>query len=53
MTQYQRELEAILKEGLDVDKFKKDWHKRACASYRSNVKTKDDVNRFRIGDFNI
>lgn len=53
MTQYQRELEAVKKNGGNIEQFKKDWHNRACDAYRRNVKTEDDINDFRCGKFNI
>ena len=53
MTQYQKELKAVKDRGGDVEQFKKDWHKRACAAYRNNVKTTSDVHKFRSGGFKI
>ena len=53
MTQYQIELAEAIKNGEDLDKFKEEWHKRACASYRANVKTKEDENQFRCRNIRI
>lgn len=53
MNQYQKELAEVVKSGKDVDQFKKDWHKRACAAYRNNVTTNEDINKFRSGEFEI
>lgn len=53
MTQYQRELKSVLEAGGDVEQFKKNWHNRACDAYRKNVKTTDDIHKFRSGGFNI
>ena len=52
-TQYQRELRAVQESGGDVEQFKKDWHARACAAYRSKVKTKEDIHAFRAGRIHI
>lgn len=53
MTQYQKELKAVIESGGDIEKFKEDWHKRACQEYRRNVKTTSDINKFRSGRFKI
>jgi len=53
MTQYQRELQAVKDKGGDIEKFKEEWHARACAAYRSSVNTKEDIHKFRCGGFTI
>lgn len=51
MTKYQIELEEVKNNGGDIEKFKEDWHNRACKSYRDNVKTTSDIHKFRCGGF--
>lgn len=53
MTQYQRELQKVIEEGGDVKKFKDEWLQRAVDCYRENVKTKEDIHKFRCGGFKI
>ncbi len=53
MTPYQRELKAVKERGGDLKQFEEDWHKRACDSYRKNVKTTEDIHKFRRGGFDI
>lgn len=53
MTQYQIELAEVIANNGDVKQFEEDWHNRACDSYRKNVKTDEDINRFRCGGFII
>ena len=53
MTQYEKELKAVIESGGDIEKFKEDWHKRACEAYRRNVKTTADIHKFRSGVFKI
>lgn len=53
MTQYQIELKEVIDNKGDVEAFKKDWHERACAVYRTKVKSNKDIHKFRSGDFKI
>ena len=53
LTQYQIERKEIIANGGDLNQFAKDWHNKACDSYRKNVKTKEDINNFRRGNFTI
>ncbi len=53
MTQYEIEFDKIIEQGGDIEKFKEDWHERACKSYWENVKTEKDINKFRCGGFTI
>ena len=52
-TQYQKEREAIIKKGGDLEKFENDWHDRACAVYRRIPKTQTGINDFRSGRFRV
>ena len=53
MTQYEKELEQVIKNGEDVQKFKEEWHTRACAAYRQLSGSKEDINNFRCGNIKI
>lgn len=53
MTQYEIEKQKVIEEGGDLKAFEEDWHRRACACYRENVKTIEDINKFRCGGFTV
>ncbi len=52
-TQYEREFDKIIEQGGDIEKFKEDWHERACKAYSKYVRTEQDLNDFRCGKFKI
>ena len=52
-TQYQKEREAIIKNGGDLKEFEDQWHARACDAYRKIPKTQEAINDFRCGKFII